>query len=79
MAQLHREVVGSLPGDVVSGHGGGRLELDFVILVVFSNLNASRFCNWLLPAHHGPGSPMKMSRCASQGYTEEQNYKITDT
>ena len=41
MAQLHREVVGSLPGDVVSGHGGGRLELDFVILVVFSNLNAS--------------------------------------
>ena len=25
-------------GDVVSGHGGGGLELDLVILVVFSNL-----------------------------------------
>ena len=27
--------------DVVSGHGGGGLGLDWVILVVFSNLNVS--------------------------------------
>jgi len=27
--------------DVVSGHGGGELELDWVILVIFSNLKNS--------------------------------------
>ena len=51
MAQLHREVVES-PSlevlnyhgdvalrDVVSGHGGDELGLDWVILVLFSDLN----------------------------------------
>ena len=53
VAQLPREVVQSLSlevfqnrvdvalMDVVSGHGGHGLELDMVILEVFSNLNDS--------------------------------------
>lgn len=48
---------------------GGGQGLDSV---VFSNLNASRFCNWLLPTQHGPGSAMNTRHCASQGYTKNR-------
>ena len=44
--EVFKSHVGAALRDVVSGHGGGGLRLDWMILGGFSNLNDSELSQW---------------------------------